>query len=597
MKGRNITNTLMFKLMIAVTAEILALSVILHFVSQSISEQIFINVFTESQQKIFDQIDEQFYKFYGDVLNISNTICSSDAVKRYLTEQDLSSVEERGNIFYMQQEIASTRLSDYTQLNVILIGTGGKNYVYNWTDILAVPAEDMLVNEVTRKSAGMPGQLVCEYQDSGYSDVTKSEPVIVMAQAIYSQSGHILGYLYIAMKEVDFRGMYEHFTSSTSDIVVMNGEGQILSSNEPAYLEKGSLRQKRIQGLADKMQEEGLYQEQVREGNTVENVLFQKLRSKNYHLIGVINPSKEFAQNYNMAQAVIITMLVAAAALLGIILIVRQQTKPLARLVGMMQNVRGGNLDECTDVRGTAEIRELTTTYNQMIRREKDYIQKLIEGEKEKRASEIHALQMQINPHYIYNTLASIKMLIWQENAELSTKVIDAFVLLLRNTISNTKELVTVAQEVENLKHYAIINYARYGEAVRVGYYVSYDCAGCMIPKLILQPFVENSFFHAYPEGQSGNIQVFARRQGGCLVLEVCDDGVGMPPEQLKELVGGRKASQKEHFTGIGINNVNNRIQLLYGAEYGVRMESREGKGTKAVITLPVQEKQETKEN
>ena len=82
-----------------------------------------------------------------------------------------------------------------------------------------------------------------------------------------------------------------------------------------------------------------------------------------------------------------------------------------------------------------------------------------------------------------------------------------------------------------------------------------------------------------------------------CLVLEVCDDGVGMPPEQLKELVGGRKASQKEHFTGIGINNVNNRIQLLYGAEYGVRMESREGKGTKAVITLPVQEKQETKEN
>ena len=200
MKGRNITNTLMFKLMIAVTAEILALSVILHFVSQSISEQIFINVFTESQQKIFDQIDEQFYKFYGDVLNISNTICSSDAVKRYLTEQDLSSVEERGNIFYMQQEIASTRLSDYTQLNVILIGTGGKNYVYNWTDILAVPAEDMLVNEVTRKSAGMPGQLVCEYQDSGYSDVTKSEPVIVMAQAIYSQSGHILGYLYIAMK-------------------------------------------------------------------------------------------------------------------------------------------------------------------------------------------------------------------------------------------------------------------------------------------------------------------------------------------------------------------------------------------------------------
>lgn len=187
MKWRKIANTLMFKLVLAVSLGILGLAAVLHFMNQSISKEVFAKIFSESQQKIFNQIDRQFCQFYEDIWRISSTISSSEPVKNYLMEENPASVKERGNIYYMQREMEETRLSDYTQLNVMLVSTQGKSYVYNWTDKLAVSASDILFSPVTQKAGQEPGKLVCEYQESGYSDVTKSEPVIVMACAVYEK--------------------------------------------------------------------------------------------------------------------------------------------------------------------------------------------------------------------------------------------------------------------------------------------------------------------------------------------------------------------------------------------------------------------------
>jgi len=587
-KWRKIANTLMFKLVLAVSLGILGLAAVLHFMNQSISKEVFAKIFSESQQKIFNQIDRQFCQFYEDIWRISSTISSSEPVKNYLMEENPASVKERGNIYYMQREMEETRLSDYTQLNVMLVSTQGKSYVYNWTDKLAVSASDILFSPVTQKAGQEPGKLVCEYQESGYSDVTKSEPVIVMACAVYEKET-VLGYLYITMKEQEFREMYNYFTSSTSDIVVLNGEGEVISSNEPDYLKTDSKRQRYVKRLAAEMESEGIYRKQEKDGNSVDTILFQKLRSSNYHLIGIINPQAAFAESYNMARIVFFTLFSASVILFLVIVFVRQQTKPLAHLADKMGRVRSGNLGEFVRIEGTEEIRELTETYNQMIRLLDESVQKLIDFEKEKRIAEIHALQMQINPHYVYNTLATIKILIWQGNAELSTRVIDAFVQLLRNTISNTQECITVAQEIENLKNYVLINQVRYGDMIKTEYFVAHNCSGSLLPKMILQPFVENAFFHAFPEGKGGNIQVFVRKKEDRLIFEVADNGIGMTPEQLKSVQTKDKRSKKEHLTGIGINNVDDRLKLLYGEEYGVRIESKEEEGTKITITMPAE--------
>lgn len=588
MKWRKIANTLMFKLILAATLGIFSLAAALHLMNQSISEHVFEETFSEAQQKIFNQIDRQFYQFYEDIWNISSTIASSPSVKRYLVQTDPASVNERRNIYYMQKEMKDTWLSGYTDLNVVLVSADGKSYIYNWTDKLSASAEEILQNSVTKRAAKEPGKLICEYQESGYSDVTKSEPVIVMACAVH-EKGTVLGYLYITIKEAEFREMYNHFTSDTSIIVVLNGDGEVISSNDPDYLTAGSAAWLRIREIADKMEKQHIYQMQVKNGNSTESILYQRLQSSNYYLIGIVKPQEAFLEKYHTERIVIFTLSVTILILLAISIFVRQQTRPLADLADKMRNVRSGNLGEYVQVKGTEEIRELTETYNQMLCLLEDSVQKLIATEKEKRTAEIHALQMQINPHYVYNTLTSIKMLIWQGNAELSTKVIDAFVQLLRNTISNTKEYITVEQEITNLKNYVLINQVRYGDAVKTEYFVEHGCKECLLPKMVLQPFVENAFFHAFPEGKGGMIRVFARRKENKLIFEIADDGIGMTEAQLRMIREKEKKGSKEHMTGIGINNVDDRLKLLYGEEFGICMESEPEKGTKVIVKMPVE--------
>lgn len=193
---------------------------------------------------------------------------------------------------------------------------------------------------------------------------------------------------------------------------------------------------------------------------------------------------------------------------------------------------------------------------------------------------------MQINPHFIYNTLSSIKWLVWQENKSKASEVIDAFISLLRNTISNKNEMITVSDEIENLKNYVLINHVRYGDKINVNFFVMPECEGYIIPKLILQPFIENAFFHAFTDRDSGSIHVFVNKNNENLICEIIDNGIGMTSEDLKNIYTGNH-KKNNNFTSIGINNVNDRIKLIYGDNHGVNITSEPERGTIVKLSLP----------
>lgn len=322
------------------------------------------------------------------------------------------------------------------------------------------------------------------------------------------------------------------------------------------------------------------------ENGNLTGYMMQRLQNSNYKAMGVIHPEQAFESVYDFRYIIGCTAIIMAAAILIIFVLVRQQTRPLSKLVENMGKVQEGRLDKLVKVEGTTEVRELSETYNAMLGELENYIQKLMQVEKAKREAEIHSLQMQINPHYIYNTLASVKWLIWQGDKEKSVQVIDAFIQLLRNTISNKNEFITVKEEIENLKNYVIINQTRYGNQVNVEFYVTPECEEKKIPKLILQPFVENAFFHAFPQGEKGIISIFVRESDGLLKVEIEDNGIGMNSQTLRNLMD-KKNAPKEHFTGIGVNNVDDRMKLIYGQNYGILVESQEGHGTKITLYFP----------
>lgn len=579
-------NTLFFKIIVTVLAAILCLTIVLSVLNIKASQDVFVENFVESQEQIFRQVDENIFDFFRDMTSITQGISNSSATREYLTRENWESVEEIGNILDMKRDVQQLLISQYSDLSMVLVGKTGKTFNYNTTARLLMSGEELLKSPIICEAFENPKKLICQYGESGYTDVMKNYPVLMMAKAITRDGGKTVeGVTLLTIKEEDFRRKYDGFTTSFNDLLIFNQDNQIISSNRSEYL-TSSKETREIQKIIEEMQENQTRTVSRQENGNLTGYMMQRLQNSNYKAMGVIHPEQAFESVYDFRYIIGCTAIIMAAAILIIFVLVRQQTRPLSKLVENMGKVQEGRLDKLVKVEGTTEVRELSETYNAMLGELENYIQKLMQVEKAKREAEIHSLQMQINPHYIYNTLASVKWLIWQGDKEKSVQVIDAFIQLLRNTISNKNEFITVKEEIENLKNYVIINQTRYGNQVNVEFYVTPECEEKKIPKLILQPFVENAFFHAFPQGEKGIISIFVRESDGLLKVEIEDNGIGMNSQILRNLMD-KKNAPKEHFTGIGVNNVDDRMKLIYGQNYGILVESQEGHGTKITLYFP----------
>ena len=589
-------NSLVFKIVLTVTIGIVFLAVSIGAINMTVSKRVFVDNFAMTQRKAFNQIDYEFYKFFQDVTAIVSTVTRSENVEKYLMGADMDDVESMNNSYLLERQIRESKASNYSQMNVIIMGENEKSYMNNIADVFSRSKAEILRSRAAQSARKNRNKIICQYEEAGFTENTKNTPVIIIAKALsYENKGQANAFIFIVIKEVDLRSMYSHFTSDTSSIAILNQDNEVVSSDKSVYFEPSADKTKKLKKSVLDMEEEKVQQKTIKGGDGEETILIQQLQSTNYKVVGIINPERAFGKAYSTLGIMLITAAVTAVVVCMIILFLRQQTKPLSALVYAMKHSKESQFGMHVPVEGTYEIQELSRTYNTMVDEINRYIDQLINVEKEKRKADIHALQMKINPHYIYNTLATVKWLIWQQNAEKSTQVIDAFIMLLRNVISNSDEFVTVEQEIDNLKNYALINQARYGEDIQVEFFVIPQCNEYKVPKLILQPFVENAFFHGFPQGMKGEIRIFVREENENLRFEVTDNGIGMTKERLHAL-RRHENSKSEHFTGIGIGNVEDRIKLIYGMDYGILLESEEGKGTKVVLILPREEKSK-KEN
>lgn len=250
-----------------------------------------------------------------------------------------------------------------------------------------------------------------------------------------------------------------------------------------------------------------------------------------------------------------------------------------------MLQVEEENLNQDCAVAGYTEINILSKGLNTLLGRMRDLLQGIKQKEQQKRKMELGFLQAQINPHFMYNTLFSIKCMVDMEKNGEASKMLASFIQLLRSTLSNPDEFVTVRQEFHVLRQYIEIQKFRYDD----GFQVIFECDGAVeekkIPKLLIQPLLENAIFHGveFKKGE-GLIIITARMQDEAVLITVEDNGVGIAPEILEKINRGEQLGSKTH---VGIVNVKERIQLNFGESYGMRIESAQWKGTKIVLTLP----------
>ena len=258
-----------------------------------------------------------------------------------------------------------------------------------------------------------------------------------------------------------------------------------------------------------------------------------------------------------------------------------------------MKEVEKGNFAHAVlVVREENEIGHLSRNFNMMTEEIQNLIEQRDQEQQIKRKSELKVLQSQINPHFLYNTLDSIIwMAEWGKNQEV-VRMTSSLAKLLRRSISNEQETVTVAEEVEYTETYLTIQKMRYKDKLEYEILVDPEILQEKIIKLILQPLVENAIYHGikYKEGK-GMLRIQGFRQENQIVLQVQDDGKGMDADTLAHIF--EKHTRDTRSNGVGLNNVNERIQLYYGCGYGLSFRSRLEEGTEAVITLPLGAKEE----
>jgi two-component system sensor histidine kinase YesM len=236
MKKKIHINSLFVKILCTVIIGIVCLSASLSMLNLFISKDVFAENFSASQQKAFKQIDNDFYEFFSLITDVATRASTSWAVHEYLTAENQEPEEEMKTIYYMQDHMNETRLDEHSELNVMLVGFNGKSHFLN-SARREISLDEILKGKAAKKAIENPDKLICEYEESGYTDNQKNSPVLVMAKVLsYGETNQYDGIIFISIKESEFENIYEYFTSDTNDIIILNQDEEVVSSNEHGYL-------------------------------------------------------------------------------------------------------------------------------------------------------------------------------------------------------------------------------------------------------------------------------------------------------------------------------------------------------------------------
>jgi len=303
--------------------------------------------------------------------------------------------------------------------------------------------------------------------------------------------------------------------------------------------------------------------------------------------VSLVPYSSFLSKANNTAKRILIFALISFGLMTLLIYVAaRQFTKRVDYLVGMIRRIEREEFD-LLDIRplGRDEIGQIGNVLRKMAQRLSNLISDVYKKEIDKREAEMNVLQAQINPHFLYNTLASISSLAIRNSDQRMNKMVTDLAKFYRISLSKGKNKLSIHEEIQLTRYYVAIQQVRFGELIRVHYQIDESVLPCPIVKLTLQPFVENAMNHAIWDDKLGiNIMIKAYRDGHDIILKVIDDGMGM---HMRGDSGQELPVSGDTLSGYGIRNVDNRIKLLYGESYGVSIYSRLGIGTTVTIRIP----------
>lgn len=307
-------------------------------------------------------------------------------------------------------------------------------------------------------------------------------------------------------------------------------------------------------------------------------------------IVAGVVPTDQLLTGANNLRTFILTiaLLCILAGALCATLVVGRLTQPLRQLRGAMRRVEERDLNTRIKVRSEDEVGQLAHGFNTMLDELRRLVDDVLRAQIHEREAELHALQNQINPHFLYNTLESINMLALTHGDRDISRMVTSLGRLLRLTTSSTDALISLRDELDYVNHYLIVQRMRYGDRISMDVVVDESLTDCLLPKLTLQPLVENALYHGLePRRGAGHVIVRGRRDGTNLVLTVEDDGVGMDASTLAAVQVRLEETSSRSHRSVGLANVHQRLKLYCGSTYGLAVVSLPGAGTTVTVRIP----------
>lgn len=578
----------------AITASFSALMIIVvliflfiavHYTNNAIYENT-INYTTQ----IIKQVNYDIDSYMEYLMNISSVVSKSTDVSLYLyndNKQEKDRIEEKDRIISQFKTIMDSRSDIY---NLAVVADNGRSILNDGEDEFT---EYIDIKAQSWYQAALNSDNGIAISSSHVQNAIKSSYkwVITLSRTlINNQTGKKEGIFFVDLNYSAISQLCNNSSIGNKGYIFILDEEENIVYHPKQELVYGGLKTEDIDAIME-CDNDYLITD---EGDESKLYIISKSDMTGWTVVGTAYVS-EIVKN---GKQIMILYIGAACILLLCVLIIssfiaREITKPIRELRDSMSVVEAGKFDQAImNVTANNEIGSLVKSFNVMTERIRTLMQQNVYEQKQKRKNEMKALQAQINPHFLYNTLDSI---IWMSEAGKNQDVVlmtSALAKLLRQIISNDREQITIKEEIEYLRSYLIIQKMRYKDKLEYTIEVDPEIHNVMMIKFVLQPLAENAIYHGlkYKE-EKGNLRIRGYASEGRAYITVSDNGVGMDNDTLDSLFDDKKTSHKSN--GVGIPNVQKRLQLYYGKKYGVSYISRKGEGTVAIVTVPLDSKVE----
>ncbi len=550
----------------------------------------------ETQLGLVRQVSNNFDYILNDLGNISSLIIFDPNL-----QQELKGTTFNRNILsyshlrdYLDRILASksyiTMISIYGY-NGLVYSTGS-----GYTSNRVVPFADFQANPIYQKALNLNGGIGVEYFRNTPPVVVDNRRRRILIYRVIKDINQYrnLGILLLWIDEEKIRSIYRSNVPNEGSTFIVDQNGIIVSHSNPAHLQ-------------EKVKYEPYYQLlQNQTGSAILRINDQKMlftfstSQETGWKVLTLTPAAILTEKISWLAFIIVTMGSICYLLLFYlsVFITAMITNPLRQLSDSIKKVQAGDFTQQVSFTNEDEIGELGRGYNGMITSIKDLIDRVYKLQIREREAELNALQAQINPHFLYNTLDTIFWKAERNRVPEISEMVLALSRIFRLSLNRGNELANVAQERELIEQYLKLQKVRFKEKLTYDSDFDPELLEQPIPKLIIQPFVENAIIHGIEElGTGGHLQINGRFEGERMVFTITDNGVGMDQGQINAIMA-RNADNLENSAkvsgGYAISNVLERLELYYGADPELTFLSSPGKGTTVIIKVPKQLKEAT---